>query len=192
LGTNRESGRFDPGLRLVADEIEELPEVGVWLTADARRPGERREVVDLPEEFARALEPVASEGGLSLDVASALVVEAQWLTRRMACHATIKPINLLDGAAEGQSGVHQPLSSAEADYLRALLMSRTRTRADCPSGRVAIPVRLLGRIEPGLCYDSDIGLERAIRWETAALMGRLTMSEWALDAALGAPNGQRE
>jgi hypothetical protein len=55
-----------------------------------------------------------------------------------------------------------------------------------------MPVRLLGRIDPALCYDSGVGLERAIRWETAALMDRLTMSEWAFHAALRARTREPE
>ncbi len=56
--------------------------------------------------------------------------------------------------------------------------------------RVTLPVRLLGRLPQELSYENSVGLERAVRWESAAVLARLTMSEWAFGAMIDAISGR--
>jgi len=177
------ASRPSGALRLVGEQdVSPLPEPKLLCAEGPRRPGDRHEVVDLPSSFARDVEELASPRGLALDVAIALVVEAQWLRARIAGRDG-NAIGLLDRAAEAQSHVHRSLTAADADYLRSLVMPR-RTRPVQTRTRVAMPVRLLGRLTPQLVYDSGVGLARAIAWERAALLQRVTMSEWALGVAM--------
>ena len=48
-----------------------------------------------------------------------------------------------------------------------------------------LPVRLLGRLTADLACSGRLDLERAVRWESAAVVARLTMTEWAFGALLG-------
>ena len=184
--------RHTPGsglpLRLVtAQAVAELPRDSALLSDHVRRPGDRHEVVDLPECLASALEGPTAERGLSLAVASALVIEARWLTARLIESTGLHDsIGRLDALAEADKRVHRRLGAAEADYLRVLMMPRARASTGAPVGRGAIPVRLLGRIDWSLLYDEDLAalLDRSIRWEIAAVLARLTMSEWGFESIL--------
>jgi hypothetical protein len=167
-------------------ELAKLPCGPVLLSDHPRRPGDRHEVVDLPTAFANRLEQQAAKQGLSLAVAAALVIEARWLVGRLVESADLNgSVAHLDAVAETDERVHRPLGAAEADYLRALMMPRARPSMDRPAVRVAIPVRLLGRIDWDSSCDEDVkDLERAIRWETVAVLSRMTMSEWAFENLL--------
>jgi hypothetical protein len=83
------------------------------------------------------------------------------------------------------------LSTAEADYLRALTVGRRRGAGERLAGdgpaMVALPVRLLARCSPSLLQHAAHGdLEQAISWEVSALRVGLAMGEWAARAVVAA------
>ncbi len=172
-----------PKLRVIASgEPTPLPDVEPLLRACVRRPGDRHELVELRAELVDALEPTAALLGVSLDVAVSVSIEAAWLRRRLTELDCCELIRALDERADVDHQVQRELSAAEADYLRTLVM--TRRRALQPRHRIAIPVRLLGRFEPDAAVTSTEELSQALRWEAAALLARVSMSEWGLTQAL--------
>jgi hypothetical protein len=146
-----------------------------------RRPGERHEPVAIAAREATQLLSRAADAGLTADVAATLLVEARlaldWL-QEAGCTAV-------------QLRYEPPpvaLSAAEADYLRALTVSRTRRRAARvePGVRtVSLPVRLIARASPEVVRRSvhDGDLEQAVAMEVHALRGGLLMGEWVARAA---------
>jgi hypothetical protein len=175
----------EAGLQLVATpEPPPLPRVDSLVRPAPRRPGDRHELVDLPDEVAEGLEREAASKGLSLDVATALHVESSWLLAQLGALSERQAVEHLDRVAEA-GRVTRRLTAAEADYLRLLCASRCRP-AFRSGPRVALPIRLLGRLGPELSLfpHGDRWLARAVRWEIAAVLARLTMTEWAFRATL--------
>jgi hypothetical protein len=166
-----------------------LPDAGSLLASYARRPGDRHELVELCPRAATAVELAAAGVGIAVDVAAALLLELAWLTNRLTALDGADVIGLLDERACCAQRVQRRLTAAEADYLRSLMMARPRAPASSLRNCVAVPVRLLGRVDQDALASAAAQLERAASWEAAAVVVRVSMSEWALAEALARASG---
>lgn|GEM_PF-6451261 len=161
-----------------------LPDLGPLLAARPRRPGDRHELVELPPRVAATVERAAAAYGLSADVALTLLAEAAWLQQQLENLGGYGLVRALDEHAQALLRVERALSAAEADYLRTLVMSQRRSVKASPRQRAAVPVRLLGRVDPDVLIATDEALARSVSWEAAAVLARMSMSEWGLREAL--------
>lgn len=153
------------------------------LRAPTVRPTERHEPWSISGVAIADLERAASDAGVELSVAVAVVVERRLL------------LDLLPEARRGEEWLDRraaqvrartALSAASAAYLRALTNgSRPRSEA-APAwtlGHVALPARLSDRLfaawppAPALRADE---LRPALLWERAAVLSGLTLTEWGL------------
>ena len=148
-------------------------EISVW---DVRRPGELHEALTLDPSAAARLTAEALADGTSPSVALTVKLEAALAVEQLRGRGIADPASLLDAIARAQRPVHA-LSTAEADYARSLTLDRIGGHAD----GLTIPIRLHSRVRT---HDVEalldvVGLERAIRWELAALRAGATLGEWA-------------
>jgi len=123
-----------------------------------------------------------AELSVPVDVAATLVLEATLLLDRLGNHRLTRAAELLDRASRA-SRVTRALSSANADYLRALSCGSWRRQV----GELDVPVRVVTRVAESI--DTRLTrldlLEPAIRWEMAALLCDRTMVNWGSDVVLG-------
>lgn len=152
-----------------------------WMPSAPRRPGEELERVELsPTQFSE-VQVLAKSSGAPPDIALTLAWEAELLTDMLGRAGVEAPIDLLD-AGLGAARVARPLSSAEADYLRAL----THNRWTRVSKELLLPVRLINQLRPIDRRPLPSLHSQTIRWEAEALLAGLTMAEWGLTRALDA------
>ncbi len=130
----------------------------------------------------RSVAIAAADAGVPLDVAATLLCEAGLLLDRLGKRRVSHARELLDRAASA-SRVTRALSSAHADYLRALsCRSWRRDRAE-----IDIPARVLARAGERLEDFLSHGelLESSIRWEIGALLAERSMASWGTEVVLG-------
>jgi len=152
----------------------------------AVRAGDRHEPWTLPVGDAlRALAGAAGEAGVDVELAVRLTVECALVCDDLRA-AGVDPA-ALDAVAAAER-VAGELDAAAAAYLRRLTGRRRGTAARALGEVVTagLPLRLSARL---LAADLDalvaaVPLERALAWETAAVLAGRTMSEWAPLAAL--------
>jgi hypothetical protein len=109
-------------------------------------------------------------------LAARLLLEAALLRRDLSLASAVRVDGLLDEAARS-ARVSRRLSAGDADYLRALALSRRPEQG----GAVTVPVRLLARLdELDLERELDGDVRQAVTWETAAVIEGRTMLEWGL------------
>jgi hypothetical protein len=155
-------------------------EIRAW---DVRRPGEVHEPLSLDPLAAKRLRAEARADGTSPSVALTVKLEAALAVERLRGHGIADPVALLDRIAAAQRPQHA-LSAAEADYARSLTLDRIGGH----DRGLSVPVRLHSRLRT---HDVEVlldavGLQRAIRWELAALRAGATLCEWAALAAIAA------
>jgi hypothetical protein len=165
-------------LALVSSESVPVrePERGVLRA----RPGDRCEPWALNDALLLAgLHTVAVSARIDSSLAATLVVERSLLEIELGNLAPPQTTTRLDArAADAQ--VEMELTTASADYLRALTCSSTVTSASL-DGALKLPMRLSDRIlRFGLSQviQTDL-LGSAISWERASVLSGQTMSEWA-------------
>jgi hypothetical protein len=161
--------------------------VGAPLPSAPRRPGETYRRADVSLSARRALALAGADSGVPLDVAATLLCEAGLLLDRLTQRRVSRARELLDRAASA-SRVTRALSTANADYLRALsCRSWRRDRAE-----IDIPARTLLRVGPHLEeYVSRAELlESAVRWEIGALLAERSMASWGTEVVLGGFGGR--
>lgn len=168
---------------VAAREPDTLPDVEHLLRPAPRRPGELHEAVTISPELGARLMYCCASAGVVVDVAATLLLESQLLMNDLAA---VGAGDLVDRLLHAEVGVERGLSAAEADYLRSLTVGRrSGSTAGRPRDRVVLPVRLLPLLDSAVWTRAGAGdLERAIRWETAALLGATTMREWGLRRVL--------
>ncbi len=155
-------------------------EIRAW---DVRRPGETHEAITLDPIATTRLRAEAAADGTSPSVALTVKLEAALAIEQLRLRGITDPITLLDRIADAQRPIHA-LSAAEADYARSLTIDRIGGH----DRSLTIPVRLHARLQTHdveVLLDS-VGLQRAIRWELAALRAGATLGEWAAWGALTA------
>lgn len=152
------------------------------LPSAPRRPGETyvRPEISLP--IRREIAVAGAAASVPVDVAATLISEAALLLECLSHHRLNGASGLLDRAA-GSSRVTRALSSASADYLRALSCRSWRRQV----GEIDLPVRVQARLgdEVDLRLGQSELLESAIRWEQAALLCERTIGNWGSDVLLG-------
>jgi hypothetical protein len=166
-------------LRLVQlQEPDPLP-TGELLGREERRPGELHDIVTLDEQAAATVVGKARHAGVSSGIALTVLVELELLDADLRTLGT----SLSEPPAAAAPALR--LSAAEASYLRRLTFRRPLKRGAVTPNVAVVPVRLLTRMTPEtLTRAADADLERAIRWEVAALtMGR-TIGEFGMLLAL--------
>lgn len=165
-------------LTLVGDEPVPArePERGVLRA----RPGDRCEPWTAKDASLLVdLHAVAVSARINHTLAAALIVERSLLEIELRDTSLPRVTARLDVRA-ANARVEMELTTASADYLRALTCSSAVTSA-APDGVLRLPMRLSDRI---LRFDlsqlvrTDL-LESAISWERAAVLSGQTMSEWA-------------
>jgi hypothetical protein len=165
-------------LRLIGAPEPGSPPTGGLLARDLCRPGELHEVVALDERTGAVAAAKAARAGVSADVAVTLLVELELL------YDDVGRAGLAHGEPPAFAPPSLQLTAAEADYLRFLAFPR-RSRSPQPARQVALPVRLLPRTtHDTLARAVDGDLDRAIRWEVAALTAGRTIGEFGLLLAL--------
>lgn len=167
-----------------------VPPAECVVVRNAVRAGDRHEPWVLPVTGGiAALVARARTAGVDVELAVRLTVECALVCGDL-CTAGADPAALDAAAATEQ--VTGELDAAAAAYLRRLTGRRgeaVTVRRSAPSGEVVtvgLPVRLSSRL---LAADLDglvsaVSLDRALAWETAAVLAGRTMSEWAPLAAL--------
>jgi hypothetical protein len=165
-------------LRLLSTpEPDPLP-TGEFLAREERRPGELHDVVTLDEHEAAVVAGKAACAGVSVGLALTLLIELQLLADDLS-HVALS----LDDPPQ-VAAPNLRLSSAEANYLRGLRFARP-LRTSAATKNAAVPVRVLTRTTRDTLVGAvDGDLERAIRWEVAALMAGRTIGELGLLLAL--------
>jgi hypothetical protein len=152
------------------------------LPSAPRRPGEKYERLEASLAARRQLAIAGGDLDLPVDVAGTLLLEATLLLDRLGAHRLTRARELLDQAARS-SRVTRALSTANADYLRALGCRSWRRQV----GELDVPVRVASRV--GDTADERLArvelLEPALRWEMAALLCDRTMANWGSDVVLG-------
>jgi hypothetical protein len=164
------------------DEVTSLDELlGTW---DAR-PGEL--CAPFVQQVPTGLREVAARRGMSASLALSLLVEHALVLLDAGPVGHDRLADLLDARAAAPAGV--PLTPALASYVRRLMggLNTSQSASVMDDSAAVVPVRLLARARAswpiGLDYDD---LERAMRWELAAVRDGRTMSEFALRALVGA------
>ncbi len=153
---------------------------GDLLSRSERRPGELYEVVALDERTALALADKAQQAGVSAGVALTLLVELELLNQDLT-DARAHLTEPLPAAPEMRLG------AAEANYIRWLAIGRQLKRRTYAHQSVAVPVRLLTRMTQATITSAVEGdLDRAIRWEAAAVTAGRTIGELGLLLSLRA------
>jgi hypothetical protein len=156
-------------------EPDPLP-TGQLLVHDERRSGELHEVVALDEVAALAVSDKAARAGVSIGVALTLLIEFVLLEEDLADVGVYM-------AEPPPATPMLRLSAADASYLRRLTFRRPVKASATP--KVAVPVRLLTRMtRDTLVRAAEGDLERAIRWEVAAVTAGRTVAELGLVLAL--------
>lgn len=155
------------------------------LPSAPRRPGESYRRIGIALATRRRLALASADSAVPLDVAATLICEAGLLLERLDRRRISCPSSLLDRAASA-SRLARPLGAADADYLRALCCRSWRRSRDEPD----LPVRLIDRIGAGSAervvehLERVELLERAIRWEIAAIGAGSRMAGWGCEAVL--------
>lgn len=152
------------------------------LPSAPRRPGETYLRPDVSLPVRREIAVAAAGAAVPVDVAATLISEAALMLERLSHHRLTGARGLLDRAASS-SRVTRALTSANADYLRALSCRSWRRQV----GEIDLPVRVLSRLGDeveGRLSQSEL-LESAIKWETASLLCGRTIGNWGSDVVLG-------
>ena len=158
-----------------------------------RRPGDHVEAVWLePTAELKALRLAAGRKGLHPDTAVAIVLERRLAVSELRRHGGLLLIKWLDSVSEERRPEIE-LWFVHVAYLGHLLRGtdrRTPSSAELGSSRVALPIRIIDRIgqRPPVAVEApEVELDRAVRWEVAALLGGETLGEWAYRRALTRP-----
>lgn len=155
---------------------------GALLPSAPRRPGEKYDRPAVSLITRRALAIASADARVPLDVAATLLCEASLLLERLDARRVSHARELLDRAASG-SRVTQALSTANADYLRAL--SCRSWRRD--RGEIDVPAKVMSkvgdRLDSFLCRGEL--LESSIRWEIGAVLAERSMCSWGTEVVLG-------
>jgi hypothetical protein len=146
------------------------------------RPADRCEPWPAEPTVLTEIRKVAQTARIDPNLASVLIVERSLLDRELGALSTSRETHQMNQHAENAQ-VSMELSSASADYLRAL--SSHTTVPPEPLSTLRLPMRLSDRVlRFGLADLLRVELlGSAIRWERASLLTGQTMSEWALSAA---------
>lgn len=159
-----------------------LPDCEHLLALSPRRPGELHEPLGVALQPGCALAEHAATAGVAVDLAAALMLEAQLLLEDLEAFGAAPPPAQPTSAAR----VTRRLSAAEADYLRALTLRRRLPKSGAPPKRLVLPVRLLPHADPRrLARAAEGDLGRTLDWEVAALLAGMTLREWGLRYARG-------
>jgi hypothetical protein len=182
------AARSTPSDRLAAAAPAAVPQPSAAARLPHRgRPSDRLERWSSGPARLEELERQARALGLSPVTAGCLLVEAALIVRELGAQA--EPVYvLLDKTAAG-AGAAQQLSDASALHLRAPGGNQAGDEQPVPHGELQLPARLTDRILRAGGVDGLLavdGLERARRWEIAALLEGQSMSEWSLAVRLAA------
>ncbi|HEV3002583.1 MAG TPA: hypothetical protein VGW75_17730 [Solirubrobacteraceae bacterium] len=186
--------RRQVGLRLIVsldDEPEgDLPPSPI---SAPRRVGERREPVTFSVgPGMRALARAARDARVQLDLAVTVVIERHLAESRLAAtlgDAAPAAVASLDARATRERA-QMALGDSGAAYLRGLV----GTPRGMPEGPlddealIAVPMRLLDVVRRDDAEHAAlrVALDAALRWERAAALHGMTLSEWAAWEALAA------
>lgn len=188
-------GLADGGWRVGPGGGEEVwgaaPPAECSVARNAVRSGDRHEPWTLPVTDAlRALAADADDAGIDVELAVRLAVECALVCEDLRA-AGVDPATLDTAAAAERVG--RELDAATAAYLRRLTGARAPAAPAVPAVRrlgevvvAGLPIRLSARLL-GADLDRLVAaapLARALAWETAAVLGGRTMSEWAPLTAL--------
>lgn len=169
----------DRGIR---EEVESLDEL---LGAPDARPGELCE--PFAQEVPAELREVAARRGMSASLALALLVEHALVLLDAGSLEHDRLVGVLDARAAVPAAL--PLTPALAGYARRLMggLNGSLSASSLDDSAAVVPVRVVARARASwpIALDYD-DLERAIRWELAAVREGRTMSEWAMRGLLGA------
>lgn len=188
-----------PTLRLINNDDQEpdclLSELTTGVERQSqllRRPGDHLELFTFPENVNLApIRAAARQRGLWGETALVLVIERALVIRELHNAELPDLVSKLDHLAEAASPGTE-LWSPHASYLRHLVGLAQSTRDERPLGspRVALPLRLVDRLNDGelsVGEEAEKELELAIAWEIAALVAGKTITEWSYSEALTKP-----
>lgn len=125
----------------------------------------------------------AERSSVATTTAFAIVVERALIERDLEHRGLAQRARELDAIA-ARTTVKTPIGDGLSEYLRVLYDHRAEVSA--PPPLVPIPMRLTERISAAVLdelLDPDL-LPSALRWERAATVSGLTMTEWAAFALL--------
>ena len=138
------------------------------------RPSDRLERWPVSAASRELLHDVAAELGLAVGTAGCLLAEHGLLLQEI-CHDGVEWLDACASAAT----VHTALDNASALYLRSLSATFEQPERDEPI--VRLPARLTNLLTaaggPEVFLSGD--LDQARRWEQAAVIDEMTMTEWA-------------
>lgn len=165
-----------------ADVGHRDPGGAALLPSAPRRPAEVYERAEVTIATRHALALPAADARIPLDVAATLLCEGRLLLERLHRRRVSHAREMLDRAA-ATGRVTRALSTADADYLRALTCRRWRR----DRGEIDIPAAIMARVGERLDDYLSHGelLESVIRWEIAALLAERSMASWGTEAILG-------
>jgi hypothetical protein len=186
-------GRAGRALRALASPaLPTPPDPADLISAGSRRPGELHEALPVTAPEAATLGREAARTGVQRDVLASVTLELALISEDLGGlpdDLTAPALRMNDRA----------LSAAEADYLRALTISRRlRPSAGAPAfATVSVPVRLTARLRYGAlggALDAE-QVDAALAWETAAVIEGRTLSEcvmlhasrWAAQSSVCSP-----
>ena len=145
------------------------------------RPSDRLERWPVSPACRELLSEAAAELGLAVGTAGCLLAEHGLLLQEI-CHDGVE---WLDACAAGAT-VHGALDNASALYLRSLSIT-IEAVADRDEEVVRLPSRLTNLLVnaggPEIFLSGD--LDQARRWEQAAVIDDMTMTEWAYTSLRG-------
>lgn len=152
------------------------------------RPGDRLEGWPTTRAAVQRMHAAAERSSVATTTALAIVVERALIERDLEQRGLALRALELDAIA-ARTTVKTPISDGLSEYLRVLYEHRTEVSA--PPALVPIPMRLTERISATVLdelLDPDL-FPSALRWERAATVSGLTMTEWAGFALLDLVRG---
>lgn len=147
------------------------------------RPGDRLEGWPATRAAVQRMRAAAERSSVATTTAFAIVVERALIQRDLEQRGLAQRAPELDAIAARMT-VNTPISDGLSEYLRVLYDHRAKESA--PPPLVPIPMRLTERISAAVLdelLDPDL-FPSALRWERAAAVSGLTMTEWAAFALL--------
>jgi hypothetical protein len=162
---------------LASPALPAPPDPADLISAGSRRPGELHEAVPVTAPEAAALGREATRTGVHRDVLASVTLELAMISEDLggiADDLTAPMLRMSDRA----------LSAAEAEYVRALTISRRprRSAGAAAFATVSVPVRLTSRLRLGTlsCALNAELVDAALAWETAAAIEGRSLSECVL------------
>jgi hypothetical protein len=147
------------------------------------RPGDRLEGWPATRAVVLRMHAAAERSSVASPTAFAIVVERALIERDLEQRGLAQRAGDLDAIAV-RATVKTPISDGLSEYLRVLYDHRAEVGA--PPPLVPIPMRLTERISAAVLdelLNPDL-FPSALRWERAAAVSGLTMTEWAAFALL--------